>query len=109
QDHGRPITAEEFAEADYAEPWKYEREQGRLIVVPPDGPGHDDSSEPVRDHLVAYRLAHPDLVEEVVSEAWVRVDSGTAWIADIGICLPGPPSAIARPDPVPQLLFPALR
>jgi Uma2 family endonuclease len=50
-DHGRALTAKEFAEAEYVEPWKYEREAGRLIVMPPDGPGHDRGSEPIRDHL----------------------------------------------------------
>jgi Uma2 family endonuclease len=105
QDHGRSITAEEFAEADYAEPWKYEREQVRLIVKPPDGSGHDRGSEPVRDYLGAYRLAHPDLVEEVVSEAWVRVDAGTDRIGDIGVFLAGPRSAIARLGRVPELML----
>src|SRR5271166_323336 len=90
QDQGRSLTAEEFAEAEYTEPWKYEREQGRLIVMPPDGPVHDDSSEPIRDDLGAYRKAHPDLVEKVVSEAWVRVDGGTDRIGDIGVFLVGP-------------------
>jgi Uma2 family endonuclease len=104
-DHGRSVTAEEFAEAEFVEPWKYEREQGRLIVMPPDGPGHDRGSEPVRDHLGAYRLAHPDLVEEVVSEAWVRVDGGTDRIGDIGVFLAGPRTAINRPDRVPELMF----
>jgi Uma2 family endonuclease len=104
-DHGRPVTAEEFAEADYAEPWKYEREQGRLIVLPPDGPGYDHSSEPVRDHLGAYRLAHLDVVEQVVSEAWVRVDAGTDRIGDIGVFLVGPRSAISRPDRIPELML----
>ncbi len=104
-DHGRPITAEEFAEAHYAEPWKYEREQGRLIVMPPDGPAHDDSSEPVRDLLGVYRVAHPDLVEKVVSEAWVRVDAGTDRIGDIGVFLVGPRSSIKRPERVPELMF----
>lgn len=105
KDHGRAITAEEFAEADYAEPWKYEREQGRLIVMPPDGPGHDDSSEPVRDLLGAYRVAHPDLVEKVVSEAWIRVDDGTDRIPDIGVFLAGPRSAVDRPARVPEIVF----
>jgi len=104
-DHGRIVTAEEFAEAEYDEPWKYEREQGRLVVMPPDGPGHDRSSEPVRDYLGAYRLAHVDLVDEVVSEAWVRVDGGTDRIRDIGVFLAGPRSGINRPDRVPELMF----
>jgi Uma2 family endonuclease len=104
-DHGRSVTAEEFAGAEYAEPWKYEREQGRLIVMPPDGPGHDRGSEPVRDYLGAYRLAHPDLVDKVVSESGVRVDSGTDRIPDIGVFLAGPRSAIARRDRVPEIVF----
>jgi hypothetical protein len=104
-DDGRLLTAEEFAEADYAGPWKYERERGRLIVMPPDGPGHDDCSEPVRDLLGAYRIARPDVVEKVVSEAWVRVDAGTDRIGDIGVFLVGPRSAIPRPGRVPELMF----
>lgn len=104
-DDGRPLNAEEFAEADYAEPWKYERERGRLIVMPPDGPAHDDGSEPLRDFLGAYRIARPDIVEKVVSEAWVRVDDGTDRIGDIGVFLVGPRSAILRPKRVPELMF----
>ena len=104
-DQGRSLTAEEFAEADYDPPWKYEREQGRLVVMPPDSPDHDRSSEPVRDYLGAYRLGHLDLVEEVVSEAWIRVDGGTDRIADIGVFLVGPRSAVSRPDRVPELVF----
>ncbi len=104
-DHGRAITAEEFAEANYAEPWKYEREDGKLIVMPPDGPAHDDCSEPVRDLLGAYRISHPDVVEKVVSEAWVRVDDGTDRIGDIGVFLIGPRSSINRPERVPEMMF----
>jgi Uma2 family endonuclease len=104
-DQGRSLTAEEFAEAEYDLPWNYEREQGRLVVMPPDSPDHDRSSEPVRDYLGAYRLAHLDLVDEVVSEAWIRVDGGTDRIADIGVFLVGPRSAVSRPDRVPELVF----
>ncbi len=104
-DDGGILSAEEFAVADYLEPWKYERERGTLIVMPPDGPGHDRGSEPFRDYLGAYRLAHPDRVEEVVSEAWVRVDDGTDRIGDIGVFLVGPRSAIKRPERVPELMY----
>jgi Uma2 family endonuclease len=104
-DHRRALTAKEFAEAEYVEPWKYEREAGRLIVMPPDGPGHDRGSEPIRDHLGAYRLAQPGVVDEVVSEAWVRVLDGTDRIGDIGVFLAGPRSTERRPDRVPELMF----
>lgn len=104
-DRGRSLNGEEFAAAEYVEPWRYERADGRLIVMPPDGPDHDASSEPLRDHLGVYRLAHPDRVDQVVSEAWVRIDGGTDRIADIGVYLNGPRSAIERPDRVPELIF----
>ncbi len=105
EDHGRLLTAEEFAGAIYAEPWKYEREQGSLIVMPPDGPGHDDCSEPVRDLLGAYRLAHPNQVEKVGCDAWVRVDEGTDCIGDIGVFLAGPRSSVERPERIPEPMF----
>ena len=73
--------------------------------MPPDSPEHDLSSEPMRDYLGAYRLAHPELVEWVVSECWVRVDSGTDRIGDIGIFLVGDRSSLARPERVPELIF----
>ncbi len=104
-DQGRIVTADEFGEAEYEEPWKYEREQRRLVVMPPDGPGHDRCSEPVRDYLGAYRLAHLGLVDEVVSEAWLRVDDGTDRIGDIGVFLAGVRSALRRPDRVPELMI----
>jgi Uma2 family endonuclease len=105
-DHGRLVTDEEFAEADYAEPWKYERVEGRLVVMFPDGQEHIDTSEPWRDALVLYKkLNRPDLVQTVKSEAWVRVPGGTDRIGDIGVYLisdrPSPPI----PDRVPELMF----
>ncbi|MGP0064408.1 MAG: Uma2 family endonuclease [Isosphaeraceae bacterium] len=104
-DQERSVSTEEFGEAEYAEPWKYEREQGRLVVMPPDGAGDDRCSEPVRDHLGAYRLAHPERVDEVVSEAWVRINDGTDRIGDIGVFLAGKRSTLQRPDRVPELMF----
>ena len=83
-DRGRALTDEEFAEAVYEEPWRYELIGGRLIVMAPDGEEHDDASEPWRDRLGAFRLANPDLVDKVVSEAWVLVATGRQRIGDIG-------------------------
>ena len=48
----------------------------------------------------AYRLAHPELVELVVSECWVRVDAETDRIGDIGVFLVGNRSGLARPERV---------
>src|SRR4051812_43905186 len=73
-DHGRIVSAEEFAEADFAEPWTYEREDGRLVVMAPDGGEHVRDANSWRDRLVMYKMAHPEIVDDVVSGAWVRVD-----------------------------------
>lgn len=106
-DDGRLLTAEEFADASYDEPWKYERVDGRLVVMYPDSEAHDDTSEPWRDRLGAYKLAHPDLVEKVVSEAWVLISDLIDRIGDIGVYLrPADASTPpARPGRIPELMF----
>jgi Uma2 family endonuclease len=104
-DAGRIVSAEEFASAAFIEPWRYERVEGRLVVMSPDGEAHDDSSEPVRDYLGAYRLKRPDVVQKVVSEAWVRVEGGTDRIGDIGVYLVGERAKESRPARVPELMF----
>jgi len=104
-DAGRLVSSEEFAEATYDEPWKYERERGRLIVLAPSGGGHSSVSEPWRDHLGAYRLARRDVVYRVASEAWVRVDDGTDRIGDIGVYLAREGDVAEPPDRVPDLMF----
>ena len=71
----------------------------------PDGWDHVGISEPWRDQLGAYRLARPDLIRLVVSQAWIRIDAETERIADIGVYLvrddPGP----KIPDLIPELVF----
>ena len=104
-DHGRPTSAEEFAAATYEEPWTYERVGGRLVVMSPEGTGHVLQSEPWRDRLGAYALAHPKVVQAVVSQAWVRIDRDNARIGDIGVYLGGEPEALNIPDQVPDLMF----
>jgi Uma2 family endonuclease len=104
-DQGRSVSAEEFAGAEFLEPWSYEREEVKLLVMPPDSPDHDRCSEPIRDHLGAYRLSFPLIVEEVFSECWVQVDEGTDRIGDIGVFLVGNRSAVPRPKRVPEIIF----
>lgn len=73
--------------------------------MPPDRPGHDQCSEPIRDHLGAYRLTNLDRVDQVVSEAWVRVEDVTDRIGDIAVFLVGSRSSIPRPARVPEMMF----
>jgi Uma2 family endonuclease len=105
QDDGRFVSSEEFAEAEFDEPWHFEREDGRLIVMAPDSKEHDDCSEPFRDHLGAYKLFHPQIVDQVVSEAWVRVQGGTDRIPDIAVYLVGDRPDPPRPDRIPAMAF----
>ncbi|MHC5541840.1 Uma2 family endonuclease, partial [Singulisphaera rosea] len=74
-------------------------------VMSPDSPEHDAISEPLRDLLGAYRLANRQVVERVVSEAWVRIPGGTDRIGDIGVYLVAGSSDVSRPDRAPELMF----
>ena len=105
-DDGRPTTAEEFAEAEYKGPYRYERVEGRLIVMSPEGERHADVVDPWRNHLVVYLMgAGRALVHRVRSEAWIRIDGGTDRIADIGVYLATDRPASPIPDRVPEIVF----
>ncbi len=104
-DDGQVVTAEEFDSAEFDEPWIYEREGGRLVVMAPDGGGHVRQSEPWRDHLGAYRLQHPEIVQAVVSQAWIRVDPDHDRIADIAVYLGGDLDQLDIPHQIPDLVF----
>ncbi len=104
-DQGRPTSAEEFAGAFYEEPWTYELIRGRLVVMSPEGTSHVLQSTPWNYRLCAYVLAHPEVVQAVVSQAWVRIDRDNARIGDIGVYLGGEPEALNIPDQVPDLMF----
>jgi Uma2 family endonuclease len=105
QDQGRLVSSDEFAEAEFDEPWKYEREDGRLIVMAPAGEEHSEVTEDWRDRLGAYRLEHREIVQRVVSEAWLRVDGGTDRIGDIGVYLVTDRPTLRRPDRVADMFF----
>ncbi len=105
RDAGRLVSAEEFAKADYIEPWKYEREAGRLVVMSPDGQKHFKGSDPWWRNLFRYMFDHPEVVESVIPNAWVRVDDGTDRIGDIGVFLVADGPVPEIPDRVPDLMF----
>jgi Uma2 family endonuclease len=104
-DDGRPTSTEEFANAEYEEPWTYERVDGRLVVMSPEGPRHISQSEPWRNRLGSYCESRPDLVLAVVSQAWIQVDDDNTRIADIGIYLGVAYDDLEVPDQVPDLVF----
>ena len=104
-DAGRSVSSAEFALAFFEEPYQYERVAGRLEVMSPDGWEHVETSEPWRDYLGAYRLAHPEIVRRVTSQAWVRIDADNDRIGDIGVYLMRDPLPARTPDLVPDLIF----
>ena len=71
----------------------------------PNGEEHDDASEGWRDHFVAYKLAHRDRVQKVVSEAWVLIRPGFRRIGDLGIYLVGERSSQRRPARAPEIMI----
>ena len=105
EDAGRFVSAREFTDADYIEPWRYEREDGRLIVMAPDGGDHVEITSPWLQHLIIYQVQHRDVVALVVPNAWVRVNDGTDRIGDIGVYLTTAGSTAKIPDRVPELMF----
>ena len=104
-DDGRLLSNDEYRRAEWVRPWKYERAAGRLVVLSPDSEAHDDCSEPIRDLLGAYRLGHRDVIEKVVSEAWICIEGSIDRIADIGVYLRGPRGSHRRPERVPEIVF----
>ncbi len=103
EDHGRAVSSEDFASAEFKEPWIYERSGGRLIVMAPEGTGHVRASNPWRDRLILYKYENPGIIEEVVGQAWVRPDDDTDRIGDIGVYLTG--RELQIPENAPELMF----
>ena len=104
-DHGLELSREEFAEAEFAEPYRYERYQGRLVVMSPAGHEHHQSVKPFRNHLGAYELAHPDIVEDVFQESWTVIDEDSDREPDIAVYLRSPEPQPRIPERVPELIF----
>ena len=103
-DQGRKVTHEEFAEAVFEKPWRYERVKGRLSVMSPSGDKHVRATQPFLVAFFAYLSSHQDRVDQVVPEAWIRIDSSTERIADIGVYLKTTRPKAAIPDAMPELI-----
>lgn len=104
-DAGLQLTRDEFAEAEFAEGYRYERHQGKLVAMPPPGHEHHLTTGTIRDYLGAYRLAHPEVVEYVVQDSWTTIDDDTDRIPDIAVYLKSTASLPRLPERVPELVF----
>jgi Uma2 family endonuclease len=108
-DAGRLVSAEEFARADYQEPWRYERVRGRLVVTAPDGGNDVNTMSPWLKALILFDIDNHDVIQYVAPYVWVRVDAETDRSADIGIYLAGSGRGKRIPDRVPGLTFEFIR
>jgi Uma2 family endonuclease len=104
-DAGVRLSRREFAEADFEEPYIYERVKGRLVVMSPAGPDHRKVSRPFRRELGGYWGLDPDLVDDVDVEGWVATSEDDDRIPDICVYLAGPSSGQPVPHRVPDVIF----
>ena len=102
---GIELTREEFLEGEFDPQWRYERAQGRLVVMPPPEFGHHIAAMSFRNHLGAYMLAHSDSVEFVFQESHTVVDDDTDRIPDIAVYLKSEDEVPEFPFRVPDLVF----
>lgn len=75
-DHGRPMTLDEFERAKGVEGRLYELGRGVIVVTDVPNTPHMRQVEELRDQLVAYKLAHKGFIYSVAtgSEAKILVD-----------------------------------
>ena len=104
-DGGMQLSAEDYAEADFQPPWRYERALGRLTVIPPPGFEHELAASRFRSHLGAYELAHPKRVDYVFQESWLTVNDETDRRPDIAVYLKSAANLEQTPERVPNLIF----
>lgn len=86
-DHGRPMTLDEFLEADHEEGWHYELIEGSLYVSPMANPPQDWTEGYVYDQLRNYSQKRPDVINHVTRKCRIFVPSPkgvTAPEPDIG-------------------------
>jgi Uma2 family endonuclease len=96
-DHGRTISAEEFEAARGEEGYRFELIDGKVVVSPVAELDHDSVLEWLNDHLKAYRLRHPEVINYVSTHSRVFVPDSPS------LTLPQPDLAAYRnfPDHLP--------
>jgi Uma2 family endonuclease len=105
QNAGEQISREEYASADFVPPYRYERVKGRLVVMPPAGPDHRESSRPFQRMLNVYWDAHKDVVDYVDIEGWVYTSDENDRLPDICVYLKASATGQRVPKRVPDLIF----
>ena len=104
-DNDREVEEQDYLEADFEEPWRYELHDGRLAVMSPNSEEHDDSADPWRDRLYHHRRTYRGVIQKIVPEAWVRIRPKHFRIGDIGVYLVGARPKQRRPARAPELMI----
>ncbi len=75
-DHGRPMTLDEFDLAEGVEGRLYELGRGVIVVTDVPGPSHFAQAEAMRRQLYRYDAAHPEVIHGIGagSDAKILVD-----------------------------------
>ena len=105
-DQACTLSAEAFAEAEFEEPYRYERVGGRLVVMSPSGKAHNRLVWAVLKQLSVYDVTHPGVIELAVQEAWMRTLDTHDRLGDIAVYLTADePQPEAQYEMVPGLVF----
>ena len=106
KDQGRLLTDEEFAQAECDAPYRYERVEGRLVVMSPSGKTHLGLVWAVVKELSLYDAAHPGMIEMAATEAWIRTGEGQDRMADVGVYLTeDEPQSDQQYERIPRVVF----
>lgn len=92
-DHGRPLTFDEFMAAHYAEGYRYEIIEGRLYVSPQPNYPHSWHRRRITRRLEQYSAAHPEVINCVATDARVFLPHAP------GVTAPEPDIAAYRDVP----------
>jgi Uma2 family endonuclease len=93
-DHGRPMTAEEYFAGDYEEGYRYEVIDGRLYVSPVPNQPEDWVKEWLLLKLKLFAIAHPKVLKHVTGAGKVFVSSRP------GVTIPEPDVTAYRRYPL---------
>ncbi len=104
KDQGRLLTDEEFAEAEWDAPYRYERVEERLVVMEPSDLPHMQVVSAILEKLYVYRHTHSGMIELIAPEGWIRTSDQTDRVGDIAVYLEDV-SAEHIYDLVPDLVF----
>lgn len=106
KDDGRELTHEEFAEADYLEPWRHERVRGKLLILPPRGDAYQTAWSAFLDPLIIYYfVTHKGIVDRLCHSSWIVIDDLMERVADIGVYFPECNARKTFPYCTPTMVF----